>query len=109
MIQSAMEGVRTKASGFMGAMSCPTPKGPTAKQCSVDQSRQSNSLVQQRENSKEVLEILLFLLSNNTPGVVYWSHHLDLFTLSLLREPSALQTSLREMIDSRVVILAFSI
>jgi len=63
--------------------------------------RQSKSLDQNRGNSKEVLELLLFLLSNNTPGVVYWSQRLDYFTLSLLRQKSVLQSSLKEMIASQ--------
>ncbi|KAK4445148.1 ankyrin repeat-containing domain protein [Podospora aff. communis PSN243] len=62
--------------------------------------RQTTSLREHRDSSKQVLELLLFLLSNNTPGVVYWSQSLDYFTLSLLRQTSVLQSSLREMIAS---------
>ncbi|KAK0614388.1 ankyrin repeat-containing domain protein [Immersiella caudata] len=62
--------------------------------------QQSSSVARCRENSKEVLELLLFLLSNNTPGVVYWCQALDHFTASLLRQTRVLQSSLKEMIDS---------
>ncbi|KAK0643170.1 ankyrin repeat-containing domain protein [Cercophora newfieldiana] len=102
-IRSSIEGVRTRACGFWGTAPLPaTDEQQSMPEQSRDKrTQQSTALLRQQDGSKEVLETLLFLLSNNTPGVAYWSQSLDFFTLSLLRGTSMLQTSLKEMIDSQ--------
>ncbi|KAK5654232.1 hypothetical protein OQA88_7407 [Cercophora sp. LCS_1] len=50
-----------------------------------ERSRQSDVLCQQGFNAAEMLELLLFLLSNNSPELAYWSQNLDCFALSLLK------------------------
>jgi len=66
-----------------------------------ENTQQPQALCWEGETTKQVLELLLFLLSNNTPGVVSWSQSLDHFALSFLRQTSVLQSSLKELLASQ--------